>query len=41
MPYPIMLGGVLIALCVGLLSALAPTMAALRTPVHQSLREVI
>ena len=40
MPYPIMLGGVAMALGIGTLSALVPTLAALRTPVHQSLREV-
>jgi putative ABC transport system permease protein len=40
MPYPIMLEGVAMALGIGTLSALVPTLAALRTPVHQSLREV-
>jgi putative ABC transport system permease protein len=40
MPAPIMLGGVAMALSIGALSALAPTLAALRTPVYQSLRAV-
>ena len=40
MPYPMMIAGVAMALGVGLLSALTPTLAALRTPVYQSLREV-
>jgi putative ABC transport system permease protein len=40
MPYPLMIGGVAMALMIGLLSALAPTLAALRPPVYQSLREV-
>jgi len=40
MPYPILIGGVAMALCIGALSALAPTLAALRTPVYQSLRDV-
>ncbi len=40
MPSPIMLGGIAMALTIGALSALAPTLAALRTPVYQSLREV-
>jgi putative ABC transport system permease protein len=40
MPYPVRLGGVAMALGIGGLSALAPTLAALRSPVYQSLREV-
>jgi hypothetical protein len=40
MPTPILLGGIALALGIGALSALAPTLAALRTPVYQSLREV-
>jgi putative ABC transport system permease protein len=40
MPSAIMLGGIAMALSIGALSAVAPTLAALRTPVHQSLREV-
>jgi putative ABC transport system permease protein len=40
MPYPLMIGGVAMALGIGGLSALAPTLAALRSPVYQSLREV-
>jgi putative ABC transport system permease protein len=40
MPYPLMLGGVAMALAIGGLSALVPTLAALRAPVYQSMREV-
>jgi len=40
MPYPIMLGGLGMALLVGGVSALAPTLAALRAPVYQALRQV-
>jgi putative ABC transport system permease protein len=40
MPFPITLSGIAMALIIGVLSALAPTLAALRTPVYQSLREV-
>ena len=40
MPSPIMLGGIAMALSIGALSALAPTLAALRTPVYQSMRAV-
>jgi putative ABC transport system permease protein len=41
MPSPVMIGGVAMALGIGGLSALAPTLAALRAPVYQSLRDVI
>jgi putative ABC transport system permease protein len=40
MPYEIMIAGVMVALSVGVLAALAPTLANLRIPVYQSLREV-
>jgi putative ABC transport system permease protein len=40
LPYPMMIDGVAMALSVGLLAALTPTLTALRTPVYQSLREV-
>ena len=40
MPYPVMLAAIAIALGVGGLAALAPTLVALRTPVFQTLREV-
>lgn len=40
MPFPLMIGGVAMALGIGVLSALPPTLAALRTPVYQSLRDV-
>jgi putative ABC transport system permease protein len=41
MPVPMMLAGVAMALTIGMLSALAPTLSALRSPVSLSLREVI
>jgi putative ABC transport system permease protein len=41
MPYPLMIAGVTMALVIGVLSALAPTVGALRPAVYQSLREVI
>jgi putative ABC transport system permease protein len=40
MPYPVMLGGVAMALSIAIISAIASTLAALRFPVYQSLREV-
>jgi len=40
MPYPVMFAGIAMALSIGGVSALAPTLAALRTPVAQSLRGV-
>ena len=40
MPYQLMTEATAMALGIGLLSALLPTMFALRTPVYQSLREV-
>jgi putative ABC transport system permease protein len=40
MPDPLLIGGIAMALVIGGLSALPPTLAALRTPVYQSLREV-
>jgi len=40
MPYPLIFGGIAMALGIGLLSALIPTLLALRSPVYQSLREV-
>ena len=40
MPYPIMMGGVAMALIIGVVSAIGPTIAALRAPVYQSLRQI-
>lgn len=40
LPYPVMLGALAMALAIGMLAALIPTMLALRRPVHASLREV-
>ena len=39
-PNQAVIGGVAMALVIGVLSALPPTLAAIRSPVHQSLREV-
>jgi putative ABC transport system permease protein len=40
MPYPIMIGGVAMALVIGVVSAVVPTIAALRSPVYESLRQI-
>jgi putative ABC transport system permease protein len=40
MPFPIMVGGLLMALAVGAIAAMVPTLAAVRSPVAQALREV-
>src|SRR5208282_3693950 len=39
-PYPVMLGAIAIALLIGIISALVPTLAALRSPAANSLRHI-
>jgi putative ABC transport system permease protein len=39
-PYPVMLGAIAIALLIGIISALVPTLAALRSPANNSLRQI-
>ena len=40
MPYPIMIGGIAMALIIGMVAAVAPTVAALRSPVYESIRQI-